>query len=136
MTDTTALAALASARAANYPPAAQAAATPASDPTLRDLWRGIVKRYELAFTARATTYAVIFAIGLALGGRMSAPAPKACQPAKIVKAIAADPHHLFTDAAEAQRSADNAKAAGKHVNVLRRAWSKECREQPNVWVHV
>ena len=90
MTDITALAALASARAANYPPAAQAAATSANDPTLRDLWRGIVKRYELAFTIRATTYAVAFAIGLALGGRMSTPVPQACPPVKIVKVAAID----------------------------------------------
>ena len=91
MTDTTDLASLASARAANYPTAAQASTTTLPDPTLRDLWRGIVKRYELAFAVRATTYAVIFAIGLALGGRMSAPVPQACQPVRIVKAATVDP---------------------------------------------
>lgn len=37
------------------------------DATLADLWRGIVHRYHLRFTIRATTYSVLFAIGLALG---------------------------------------------------------------------
>jgi hypothetical protein len=84
MTDTTDLASLARARAANYPPAAQASTTASPDPTLRDLWRGIVKRYELAFTVRATTYAVIFAVGLAIGKRPLAP-PVCPAPVKVMQ---------------------------------------------------
>lgn len=75
------LARLAAERAKIHPaapvpdPVPQTPAIP--DPTIVDWWRGFVRRYNMRFTLRATTYSVVFAIGLALG-KGSKPVPFAC----------------------------------------------------------